>query len=142
MNAPDTVRIRLDEAAGAALTQMTSVLAAEGQHLSLAPSKVVSLIVSDYAERYFTRDKSRLMEALLDRKALLKAMLSEVKDGSEEEIEKLRTILTTLGQKRPRPSDSSKKPAAPQTVRMAEAEKEDRKAAFHHRDGAMEKIRR
>ncbi len=122
MKAADTVRIRLDEPARAALTQMMTILSGEGEHLSLIPSKIVSLVISDYAARYFMKEKGRLIEALLNRKTLLKAMLREVKDGSDEEIESLRAKLASLGQRRQRQEVLTKKRTLPPTAEKSSVE--------------------
>jgi hypothetical protein len=47
-------------------------------------------------------------------------MLNQVKDGSDEEIDRLRAQLASLGQKRPRPSETTKNQSAPPMTENSE----------------------
>ena len=92
-------RILLDEEAATHLEDMITAVVESGGHVSRSPSKAVSWIISDFATRYFPKDKERLRVALFNRKACLLAALKELKSGSDEEIERLQSTLRGLKRK-------------------------------------------
>lgn len=106
MKTSKTVKVRLDETATAHLVQMMATLSGEARHLSLVPSKVVSWIISEFATRYFSKEKQRITDGLFNRKSFLKSMLSNLKDGSDEEIEQLKSALMNLKLAKTRPAET------------------------------------
>lgn len=89
-------RILLDETAAGHLQKMMATLSEEGSHLRLVHSKVVSWLVTEYATRYFGREKGRMAEALFNRKSFLKAMMGGLKSGTDDEIKQLEATLREL----------------------------------------------
>lgn len=101
-----TRRILLDEKATEQLKEMMVTLAGEGDHLSLVPSKAVSWIVSEFATRYFAKDKTKMAEVLFNRKSFLRSVLKGITDGSNDEIQALESTLRGLRRGRSVPPPS------------------------------------
>lgn len=93
-------RILLDQQAAEHLQRIMATLSEEGSHLSLIPSRAVSWIVSDFALRSFAKEKQRMMDGLFNRRSFLREMVGGLKDGSDDEIQRLEATLRSLRQRR------------------------------------------
>lgn len=100
--------VLLDEQAAADLGQMMATLSEESGHITRVHSRVASWLISDYATRHFQRDKERIKEALLNRMSFLRSVINEIKDGSEEDIQKVETALRGLRHKRQGKAETKK----------------------------------
>lgn len=108
-------RILLDQLAVEHLQKMMATLSEEGSHLSLIPSKAVSWIVSDFALRSFVKEKQRMMDGLFNRRSFLREMVGGLKDGSDDEIQRIETTLRSLRQRRSvKASDRPRKEVQPE----------------------------
>ncbi len=74
--ATKTGRLYIDEQAVEHLNEMIRVLVEENPYLRDSPSRVASLILIGYAQKYFSKEKKGLSEKLFDKKRYIKHLLS------------------------------------------------------------------
>lgn len=76
-------RVYLDQEAAEKLNEMVRALGKESSHLNLSTSKLTSLILREYSEKYFSRDKKDLTRLLFDKKSYIKHLLSSTESPDE-----------------------------------------------------------
>ena len=92
-------RLHIDELAILHLNRMIETLVKENPHLDISSSKVASLILCDYSEKYFSRSQKKLSERLFDKKRYIKHLLSTT-DSPEELIRQV-SLLKGITKKQP-----------------------------------------
>ena len=94
-----TGRLYIDEKAIQNLNEMMGALAKESPHLNMSPSKVASLILSEYRKKYFLREKKGLSEKLFDERRYIKHLLSTEKSPDEliRQVSELRGVRSRKG---------------------------------------------
>jgi tRNA(Ser,Leu) C12 N-acetylase TAN1 len=88
-----TGRITLEESAVESLNKILGALLEESSHLKASPSKVVSLILSDYEQKFFTKEKKGLLARLFDKRSYVKHLL-QTTDSPDELVERISELHT------------------------------------------------
>lgn len=78
-------RLYLDEMGIEKLNKMMGVLSKESSHLDLSPSKLVSKILISFCDKYFEREKKKLVSEIFDKKSYIKHLIKNT-DSPEELI--------------------------------------------------------
>ncbi len=87
-------KISLEPEAVEALVQMCKILNEENGGVKASPSQIVSQSLIEYADRYFERDKDRIMALIFDKRSYNKGVDKRAKTDKEydELIEKGRSL--------------------------------------------------
>ena len=81
---PKVVRIGLDEVAIRNVEAMVAELKKGGDsHIKLNPSRVASVALRLFFEKYFDKEKNRIIETLLDKKAVLLSLIEGLDDSKK-----------------------------------------------------------
>ena len=97
-------RITLEDSALTAVEAIMAAMRKEGEHLKPPPSKLVSWILCCFYERYFEKEKPRLIEAHQDKRAVLINMIRQLTEGDNEK--QIDTMLKIVKQKAERGTPS------------------------------------
>lgn len=77
-------RLLLDETTSKNVAVMMATLREEGgSHIRLHPSKVVCWMLNCFFEKYFERERKRMLEAHTDKKATLMSLIKNLTESEE-----------------------------------------------------------
>jgi len=91
-------RLVLDEKSVGVLNDMMGALLSESPYLNISPSKVVGLILSEYQQKFFEKEKGELSARLIDKKSYLKHAVATAE--SDEELMEMIAKIGVVGSRK------------------------------------------